>query len=78
LNIDKQDRAEAQQILEAVRQIQGSPELQAEAAKEPETVLNRLRLSGVARHAVALAITAAAIAPAASKQTIVTPQSFWI
>lgn len=71
--IHTQDRAEAQQILDAMRQIQDSPALQAEAATQPEGVLNRLGLSGVARHAVALAITAAVIVPAAAAQ----PEIFW-
>ena len=63
MNIHSDDRAQAQEILEAMRQIQDSPELKAEAQTQPERVLNRLGLTGVARHAVALAITAAAVSP---------------
>jgi hypothetical protein len=59
-----QDHDEAQVILEALRQIQDNPELQAEAPTNPEGVVNKLGLSGVARHAVAFAITGAVLGPA--------------
>jgi hypothetical protein len=49
---------EAQAILEALRQIQDNPELQAEARRNPSRVLDRLNLSGIARSAVTLGITA--------------------
>ena len=67
---------EAQDILDALRQIQDSPELQAAAATQPASVLNRLKLSGVARHAVAFGIAARLAAPVVSKH-IVTPDGFW-
>ena len=65
MNIQSQDRDDAQQILEAMRTIQENPELKAQAQTQPETVLNRLGLSGVARHAVALALALAVVGPAA-------------
>jgi hypothetical protein len=68
-----QSQDEAQQILEALRQVQDSPELQAEAAKSPESVLDRLGLSGVARHAVALGIAGLLVA-----EVGITPDSFWV
>jgi hypothetical protein len=48
---------EAQEILEALRQIRDSEELRAEAAKNPESVMNRLGVSGITRHAVAFGIS---------------------
>jgi hypothetical protein len=53
-----QEPDDAEEILEALRQIQDNPALQAEAKTEPESVLDRLKLSGAARHAVAFGITA--------------------
>lgn len=61
-----------EEILGALRQIQQSPELQAEAQANPETVLNRLKLSGVARHAVAFGIAGLLVAP-----TMMKPAGFW-
>jgi hypothetical protein len=58
-----QGQDEAQDILEALRQIQDSEELRTEAARDPESVMNRLGLSGIARHAVAFGITAMIMAP---------------
>ena len=52
-----QSHDEAQEILEALRQIQENEDLRTEAASDPESVMNRLGLSGVARHAVAFGIT---------------------
>ena len=63
---------EAQQILEALRTIQDSPELQDEARANPEGVMDRLALSGIARHAVAFGIAGLLIAPAVAR-----PASFW-
>ena len=60
------------QILNALEQIQASPELQAEAQTNPESVLNKLRLSGTARHAVALGIAGLLVVPG-----FLTPQTFW-
>jgi len=60
-----QERDDAEEILDALRQIQDDPTLQAEAQTRPETVLNRLKLSSAARHAVAFGITAMLAIPAA-------------
>ena len=59
-----QEQDEAQEILEALRQIRDSEELRVEATKNPESVMNRLGVSGIARHAVAFGITAMLVAPA--------------
>lgn len=67
-----QGRDEAQDILEALRQIQDSEDLRAEAARDPESVLNHLGLSGIARHAVAFGIAGLLIAP-----TVVHPNAWW-
>ena len=64
---------EAQQILSALQQIQDSPDLRAEAGTNPDGVLNRLKLSGVARHAVALGIAAMLVVPAVASL----PDVFW-
>jgi hypothetical protein len=69
------DRDEAQDILDALRKIQDTPELRTEASTDPESVVNRLGLSGVARHAVAFAIAGLAVAP--SVRNLVTFESFW-
>ena len=58
-----QGQDEAQEILEALRQIQDSEDLRTEATRDPESVMNRLGLSGVARHAVAFGIAGMLIAP---------------
>lgn len=63
---------EAQEILSALRQIQDSPELRAEASTNPEGLLNRFTLSDVARHAVALGIAGLLAAP-----TLMTADSWW-
>jgi hypothetical protein len=67
-----QGRDEAQDILEALREIQDSEELRAEAAKDAPSVLNRLGLSGVPRQAVAFAIAGLITAP-----QILHAQSWW-
>ena len=77
MSINNQDRDEAQQILEAMRQIQDDPQMKAEAQAEPEKVLDRLRLSGVARHAVALALAVAVVAPTAIGSGAAKPSAFW-
>jgi hypothetical protein len=71
MNDQTSDSREAEEILNALRQIQDSPELRAEAAERPESVLDRLKLSGVARHSVALGISALAVAGTVSSQ------NFW-
>jgi hypothetical protein len=58
-----QGHDEAQDILEALRQIQDSEDLRTEAATDPESVLNRLGLSGIARHAVAFGIAGLLVVP---------------
>lgn len=63
-----------EEILGALRQIQQSPELQAEAQANPDSVLNRLNLSGIARHAVAMGVAALVVAPAAK---LAVPEGFW-
>jgi hypothetical protein len=78
MDINSQDRDDAQQILEAMRQIQENPELKADAETQPESVLDRLGLAGVARHAVALAIAAAVVAPAASDGGSAFFQGVWV
>jgi hypothetical protein len=67
-----QGRDEAQDILEALRQIQDSEELRTEAARDPESVMNRLGLSGVARHAVAFGIAGLLVAPIVAR-----PAGWW-
>jgi hypothetical protein len=67
-----QGHDEAQHILEALRQIQDSDQLRAEAAKNPETVMNRLGLSGIARHAVAFGIASMLVVP-----VMADPMSWW-
>ena len=66
---DTQDQA--QDILDALRKIQNTPDLKAQAATHLESVLNVLGLSGVARRAVAFSMVNGAGAP--------TPdgQGFW-
>lgn len=64
---------QAQQILSALQQIQDNPALRAEASTNPEGVMNRLKLSGIARHAVALGIAGMLVAPAIVSQ----PDVFW-
>jgi len=63
---------EAQEILDALRQIQANPELRAEAETNPEGAMDRLGLSGIARHAVAFAIAGALVVP-----HLVKPEGFW-
>ena len=67
---------EAQQILSALEQIQGSAELRAEAGSNMDRVLNRFNLSGVARHAVALGIASMLVIPAVGSIGSL-PEVFW-
>jgi hypothetical protein len=71
INSTNEPRDEAQEILETLEQIQTDPQLRAEASNDPERVLNRFRLSGVARHAVALGIASMLVVPVAH------PTVFW-
>jgi hypothetical protein len=54
---------QAQNILEALRKIQDTPELKAQAATNPQSVINKLGLSGTARRAVSVALLTMAVAP---------------
>jgi hypothetical protein len=63
---------QAEEILDALQQIQSSPELRAEASTDPESVLNRFALNGIARHAVAFGIAGLLAAP-----ILASPQNFW-
>ncbi|MBV8718966.1 MAG: hypothetical protein JO020_23955 [Chloroflexi bacterium] len=65
-------RDDAQEILDALQQIQASPELRAEAGTDPERVLNRFNLSDVARHAVAFGIAGLLVAP-----VFFSPENWW-
>ena len=67
-----QGHDEAQEILEALRQIQDSEDLRAEANRDLESVMNRLQLSGIARHAVAFGIAGMIVAPVVAK-----PAGWW-
>ncbi len=68
-----QEHDEAQEILDALRQIQDNPALKAEAEKNAEAVLARLNLSDIARHAVAFGIAGLLFAPAG----IMHPAGWW-
>jgi hypothetical protein len=73
LNIQTtQGNDEAQVILEALRKIQESDELRSEATTNPEATMDRMGLSGVARHAVAFGIAGMLVAPG-----MVRVQGFW-
>jgi hypothetical protein len=61
---------QAQEILEALRKVQDTPELKAELASDPQSVINKLAVSGIARHAVALGIAAMVLAPAAPQRSL--------
>jgi hypothetical protein len=65
---------EAQVILEALRQIQNSPELRAEAERNPESLLDRLDLSGIARSAVTLGVAAFGVA---ASSHVAKPDGWW-
>jgi hypothetical protein len=73
LNIQTtQGNDEAQVILEALRKIQESDELRSEATTNPEATMDRMGLSGVARHAVAFGIAGMLVIPG-----MTTAQGFW-
>ena len=67
-----QNDDEVQLILDSIQKIEQTPELMAEAVKNPQSVLDRLRLSGVARHAVALGIAGLLVVPG-----VATAQGYW-
>jgi hypothetical protein len=66
------DLDEAQQILDALHEIQDNPELRSEAQRNLPAALDRLGVSGVARHAVAFGVAGLLVAPALLK-----PDAFW-
>jgi len=68
---------EAQAILEALRQIQDNPELQAQAKHNPEKLLDRLNLSGIVRSAVTLGIAGLGVAATSSPKHFMQPAGFW-
>jgi hypothetical protein len=68
---------EAQSILDAIQTIENSPELKSEAQTNPGSAMDRLGLTGIARHAVAFAITAAVAAPLAHSANIVGFNGVW-
>jgi hypothetical protein len=53
---DEQELAEADAIVEAVRRVHADPELLAEGRRDLPALLDRLNLTGLARHAVAAAL----------------------
>lgn len=50
---ESHDQDETQTILDALREIQDNAELQPKNGQDQESILNRLGLSGIARHGVA-------------------------
>jgi hypothetical protein len=73
MDIDNtQTGAEAQEILEALTQIQQDDELRAAAETDPAGVLDRLELSGIARHAVAFGIAGLLVGG-----SVVKPMGWW-
>ena len=69
-----QSDEKAREIISAMQKISDTEELRAEAATNPESVMNRLGLSGVARHAVAFGIAALLVAPTAPVST----DGYWV
>ncbi len=55
--MSSQERSEVDAIVSAMREFEASPELQAQAHTNLPGVLDRLKLRGVARQAVATGIT---------------------
>jgi hypothetical protein len=53
---DEHGLAEADAIVEAVRRVHADPELLAEGRRDLPALLDRLNLTGLARHAVAAAL----------------------
>ncbi len=74
---DLQEQDETQIILDALREIQSNPELQADAEKDPQSLLSRLGLSEIARSAVTLGITAVIATSAVQGQLPVTRPAWW-
>ena len=74
MDIEKtQTHDQAEEILGAVRHIQDSPELQAEAKSNLSGVLDRLGLkSDVTRHAVAFGVAGLLVAVGTAK-----PDGYW-
>jgi hypothetical protein len=72
-----QEQDYVQDILDAVREIQDTPGLKAEVATRPESVMDRLGLSGVVRHTVAFAFAASIVVGPAATNHIVHTDGFW-
>jgi len=69
---------DAQEILSALRQLQDDAELRTEAQTNPERVMDRLGVAGIARHAVAFAIAGLLAAPViTSGAPVANPNGFW-
>jgi hypothetical protein len=75
-NMDTDNTQTQAEILMALRQIQDSRELQAEARTNLEGLLSRFNLSTVARHAVTLAVVGATTASTLSRFHPL-PQGWW-
>lgn len=56
---------ETRVIIDAMRQIQSNPELEAEARTNPPALFDRLGLTGIARQAVAAALAIAVVSKGA-------------
>jgi hypothetical protein len=68
---ESHDQDETQTILDALREIQDNPDLQPRGPQDQESILNRLGLSGIARHSVAAGLVLMfSVAPA-------TTQGWW-
>lgn len=66
--------ADTRTIVDAVQEIQSSPELQAQARTDLPGLLDRLKLSGVARHAVASGL---ALGLVVASGPVAHPNGFW-
>ncbi len=51
------DAAEARAIMHALRALHANPQLRDEARRDLPATLDRMRLSGIARHAIAATLT---------------------
>jgi hypothetical protein len=68
--------SDTQTIVAALQQVQTSPELQSQARTDLPGLLNRLRLSGVARHAVAAGLTLGLMATTVGTTQAI-PEGYW-
>jgi hypothetical protein len=74
-SFDRPD-SDTQTIVAAMQQIQTTPELQAQARTDLPGLLNRLQLSGIARHAVAAGLTLGLVATSVGTTQAI-PEGFW-